>query len=43
VIDISEDIYAARFVLFFTFKFHHEFDGGSCAWLYLMLGTGLNP
>jgi hypothetical protein len=41
VINISEDIYAARCVLFFTFKFHHEFDGGSCAWLYLMLGTGL--
>jgi hypothetical protein len=43
VINISEDIYAGRCVLFFTFKFHHEFDGGSCAWLYLMLGTGLNP
>jgi hypothetical protein len=43
VINISEDIYAGRCVLFFTFKFHHEFDGGSCAWLYLMLGTRLNP
>ena len=26
VINISEDIYAGGYFLFFTFKFHHEFD-----------------